>query len=173
MKFLDDLTQDELKRRLAYNPETGEFHYRFATGGKPAGSRAGTFCSQGYRSIAIRKRLYKEHRLAWLYVHGRWPDGLIDHIDLQPSNNRIANLREATSQQNQFNRSPGRNKTGYKGVLVHKDGKFSAVAKIGRRYHLGMFKTAKEAGDAYREFVTKHHGEYCRVPVNPGGDNAS
>lgn len=163
MKFRNDLTQDELKRILSYDAETGHFHFRMTRGGNIAGSRAGTVCSQGYRSISVKGHLYKEHRLAWLYIYGQWPRGLIDHIDRQPSNNRIGNLREATSQQNQFN-CRRKNKTGFKGVCSDGKGKFFASAKIGsRRFHLGTYETAAEAAVAYQNFAADNHGQYHRV----------
>lgn len=97
------INQKRLKEVLDYDPATGVFTWRVelnARGkvGDPAGCN-----SWGYRVIRIDGRLYGAHRLVWLYVHGRWPDAMIDHVNGDRSDNRIENLREANSVQNAHN----------------------------------------------------------------------
>jgi hypothetical protein len=96
-----DLTAEYLRQLLSYDPDTGLFRWRVQLGfrGK-VGAVAGTTHSKGYRQIRIDGRIYRAHRLAWLYIHGEWPSGGLDHIDGNPANNAIANLRPATQQQN-------------------------------------------------------------------------
>lgn len=58
------------------------------------GERAGALAEDGYRYITIDGQQYPEHEVAWLYVHGQWPDGELEHIDGNRANNRIENLKE-------------------------------------------------------------------------------
>lgn len=137
------ITQQRLREVLDYDPETGEFRWLVATGRRVnVGDLAGTD-SYGRRFIRIDKRRYRAHRLAWLYVHGRWPANEIDHINGVADDNRIANLREATRSQNCENRrKPKRNSTsGFLGVWTHKaTGKLRAqIVHNGKNYHLGLF----------------------------------
>jgi hypothetical protein len=169
VKFKDNLTRAQLIEKLDYDPGTGIFTWK--TGWK-AGTPAGTPCSLGYISIGIGKRNgFKAHRLAWLYVHGCWPAGLIDHIDGNSQNNRIANLREATSSDNSVNfHTPRFNKTGFRGVVAL-NGKFSSVPRFrGQRFYLGTFDTAAEAHAAYMRFRANKDGAFFaghnRVPFN-------
>ena len=107
---------------------------------------------------------FRAHRLAWLYVHGRWPAEQIDHIDQNTSNNRLNNLREATASQNKANKSPRRNNLlGVRGVSREKGGrKFrAAITKDGHRLYLGAFGTVKAASAAYQKAANKLFGEFA------------
>jgi hypothetical protein len=107
---------------------------------------AGYIGNDGYRAIKIEGKMYKAHRLVWKYHCGKDPKEFIDHIDGNKTNNNMENLREATRQQNNFNRGPAKkNELGIKGV--RKDGnKYRATIKInGKKKHLGMFFTIEEA----------------------------
>jgi hypothetical protein len=88
------LTAERLRKRLRYDAETGLFTRRVGSGHAHAGDMAGSVHSTGYVRICIDGGRYTAHRLAWLYVHGVWPSGQIDHINRNRSDNRIANLRE-------------------------------------------------------------------------------
>ena len=91
------LTQKKVKQYLNYDPLTGEFTWIVHRRCLKAGSVAGCLY-RGYTSIRISGKQYYAHRLAWLYVYGYFPEHQIDHIDRNPSNNRINNLRHASSQ---------------------------------------------------------------------------
>ena len=108
----------ELRRLLSYDPKTGDFRWRVSRGGGVrAGDLAGTLHSGGYWQIYVNNRLYLAHRLAWLYVYGKWPDKGIDHKNGIRTDNRICNLREATASQNGANKGRlTRNTSGFKGV---------------------------------------------------------
>jgi hypothetical protein len=67
-----------------------------------AGSKAGTLTKRGYTNIFIKRRTYKLHRLVYMFHYGYFPK-CIDHIDGNPANNFIENLREATIAENQLN----------------------------------------------------------------------
>jgi hypothetical protein len=92
------LNAARLRELMHYEPETGRVVRRTATRGHRAGAVAGCTRRDGYQVISIDGYRYLAHRLAWLYVHGAWPDGDLDHINANPSDNRIANLRAATSE---------------------------------------------------------------------------
>ena len=81
------------------------------------GQQFGTRHIYGYRQGSLKGKRYKEHRLIWLYHYGEWPKECIDHINGIRDDNRIENLREATNQQNQFNRKSEKDSSSqYKGV---------------------------------------------------------
>lgn len=113
----NQITQKKLKELLHYDSETGIFTWIITnTNYVKAGDVAGTE-SHGYIVIAIEGETYKAHRLAWLYVHGYFPENLLDHKDRIRHHNWINNLREASNQCNQ--RNTGNrvdNKSGVKGV---------------------------------------------------------
>jgi hypothetical protein len=160
------ITADELKEELRYDPDTGYFYWLRSKGGMRAGDRAGLLQPKGNRTIGVRNGVYQEHRLAWLYVHGSWPKNQIDHINCNSSDNRIANLREATPFQNQGNtRLPKTNTSGFKGVWFRKQtGKWEARIKCrGKPRHLGTFPTPELASEAYWRAAQEQFGEFARL----------
>src|SRR5690606_28968194 len=123
------LTHERLTALFDYDPLTGVFLRRIDSGRARAGSTAGYRRSDGYIKVFAENRQWLAHRLAWFYVHGRPPQSGIDHIDGNPSNNRIANLREATQSQNNANaKRPRHNTSGFKGVSKSR-GKWQAVVQ--------------------------------------------
>lgn len=119
----------------------------------------------GYRSISIDDRDYLAHRLAWLYVHGKWPPHQLDHINMDRADNRMCNLRQADNAENNCNRPLQSNNTsGFKGVSFHKQTrKWKASLKVrGKDIHLGLFDEAEAAAAAYRLAAQKHFGEFAR-----------
>ena len=104
-------SQQELQALFEYSPNTGLFIYKVKPNfrikiGSVAGTVKTTGKSKGYCFIKINGQLYQASRLAWLYVYGIDPGDLtVDHIDRNPSNNAIDNLRLATLSEQAFNRS--------------------------------------------------------------------
>ena len=141
-------TQSELKEALNYNPETGVFTWIISRGnGVKSGDVAGYIMLNGYASIRIGKISYLSHRLAFLYVYGRWPKE-IDHINHDKSDNRWVNLREVSKQENQRNRSMNKNNTsGVAGVgWDKKNNRWEAQIKAkGKSIKLGRFIDKFEA----------------------------
>tara|TARA_R110000822_G_scaffold5655_5_gene24253 strand:- start:1129 stop:1614 length:486 start_codon:yes stop_codon:yes gene_type:complete len=120
---------------------------------------AGVVRPRGHREIEVKGKEYKAHRLIWLYVNGKFPDNHIDHIDGDPSNNRIENLRDVTRQENNKNkRKPRTNKSGHMGVCWHKaSDKWRAHIKVdGVLKHLGLFNVLEDAVAARQAASVKH-----------------
>lgn len=120
--------------------------------------------SNGYQEVTINKKKYYAHRLIFMMFHGYWPVQ-IDHIDNNRSNNLLSNLREANNAQNNRNtKLRSTNKSGYKGVYLHKQNK-NFVARITVNYkdiHLGCYKTIEEAHEAYKKAALELHGSFAR-----------
>lgn len=162
------ITQEELKKLFYYDPNTGLFTRLIKTARRhKVGEVAGNYYGNGYMRLMIKGKEYMLHRLAWLYVYGEMPaDKQIDHINCIKDDNRINNLRLATGYQNSSNqRISRRNTAGHKGVFFNKSrGKYQAYCAVrGKRYYLGAFRTSEEAGIAYNNFASKHHGEFFRA----------
>ncbi len=161
-------SQDLLQWFLEYDPDTGVFTWKAGTsnGKREAGDVAGTRRAFGYIYIGINGQQLAAHRLAWVYVYGVDPGDMeIDHIDGNPSNNAIANLRLATSSQQKRNKSVQRNnRYGLKGAYYHacrRGKKWRSQIKVGNVLHfLGYFHTAEEAHAAYREASLRMEGEF-------------
>jgi hypothetical protein len=116
-KIIQLPTQAELRTLLAYDPDTGRFTWRVSRGTVRAGSPAGWLHKLGYVYIGLNGKNYKAHRLAWVYTYGTDPVGLIDHIDRNPANNGLANLRAVSDGQNNQNKRVYKNSaSGHKGV---------------------------------------------------------
>ncbi len=118
------------------------------------GEKAGHLLN-GYLITQIQKTTYRVHQLIFLYHHGYIPK-IIDHIDRNPLNNNIENLREVTKSENGFNRGKNKNNTSkYKCVTYMKDKKkWKAYIKInGKQKHLGYFMAPELAYEAYCKFV--------------------
>lgn len=149
-----ELTQEELKRLLHYDPETGVFTWRVKPAQRVAiGTVAGCLHSRGYWRVSIQGKIRRSHRLAWLYIHGYLPVSGIDHINGVKSDNRLANLRLANLSENGQNqrRAQSDGTSGYLGVSYHKKRKKwrSQICIEGRYIHIGFFPTAEKAHDAY------------------------
>lgn len=127
--------------------------------------------SDGYiyirvKANTIKSKRYLAHRLIWLYHNKKYPKNLIDHIDGDRSNNKIENLREATSQQNSMNRKVRNDSnTGIKGVFYSKEKNSycSAIMVNEKRIHLGTFKTIEEARDVYNTASNINYAEFSNV----------
>ncbi|WP_186276154.1 HNH endonuclease [Burkholderia gladioli] len=148
------LTHEYLVEHVHYDAETGVFT-RIKTNRTPAllGPVKGNPMGAGYLALSIGNRQYYMHRLAWFYVHGKWPARAIDHINGDRTDNRLANLRDVSQAENMQNvrRPKAYSSTGLLGVAKCRD-KFRAEIRInGRKKHLGTFDTAESAHLAYMD----------------------
>lgn len=166
------LTSGNFRKFVNYDATSGFFTWLERTWGaapkrfnvRYAGTRAGASHVRGYRQIGLEGfGMFGEARLAWLYMTGKWPKDEIDHINGDPSDNRFANLREATSSENKANRRvQDTSRSGIKGVRF-KNGKWLAsVKKDGRSVHLGSFASAEAASAAFACAVKLVRGEFAR-----------
>ena len=147
------LTQAELKEILRYEPETGAFTWnRQRKNGALAGDVAGHVSGEGYWAIGIGGVHWQAHRVAWFYVHGVWPE-TIDHINGCKADNRIINLKNcSTSENNQNTHGPQVNsKSQMLGVSWHKKAKKwqAHICVYKERKYLGLFDDVNEAHKAY------------------------
>lgn len=160
----DDLSADRLRELLHYDTETGVFRWKLKTSnrsnrikvGEPTGKKLSSF---GYVRVGIDGVVYQAHRLAWLYVHGCWPSGQLDHINGCRSDNRISNLRDVPQTTNMQNIKVARkdNKCGLLGVSTNGK-KWSARIHVdGVAKHLGTFETKELAHQAYIEAKRLFH----------------
>lgn len=163
---MSELTVDELKEQLKFDPDTGCFTW---ITGKQIGQIAGTTATRGgYRKICLNYQRYSAHHLAWLYIYGVLPKQRLDHIDGNRDNNCIANLREADPSQSRMNISIGRNNTsGVKGVRWSKDRKkwLVTVQAYGVVHRIGFFTDLKDAAAARESAAKRIHGDFARHSV--------
>lgn len=166
------LTAKRLRSILDIDLETGECRWRWRTdisrrsNLRWAGKIAGTPHNAGYVQIRIDGKRYLRHRLIWLAAKGRWPKDEVDHKNLIRNDDRIKNLREATSAQNRFNHKIySTNTSGKRGVHWHrKNRNWVAVISIKNKpKHLGSFKTKTEAHAAYVIAAINRGGEFARA----------
>ena len=159
------LTAEVLRSLMRYEAETGRF-FALHTNNQFSTDRAmGGIGNHGYRVITVKGHRYLAHRLAWLWMTGEWPANRIDHKNMDRSDNRWENLREATDSQNKANGLAYRSShLKIKGVRLHENGRYQVRLCIGngKSRHLGMFNTAEEAAEAYRRAVTEQNGEFAR-----------
>ncbi len=94
--------EEDLKQALKYDPQTGILVW--GPGTKFAGKQAGHVTKRGHLTVNRGKKSLQAHRVAWLLHYGKWPTNGIDHIDGNPGNNRIANLRDVGQQDNNRNK---------------------------------------------------------------------
>jgi hypothetical protein len=149
------ITQERLKELFDY--QDGQLIRKINRGRGEKGARwkAGTSLGHptksGYQLASVDYGMYKLHRLIWLWHYGEFPENQLDHIDGNPSNNRIENLRNATDAQNMQNQRKARanNKLGIQGVYKVKNRFRAVLTTHGKGKHLGYFSTAEEAHEAY------------------------
>jgi hypothetical protein len=160
------ITQEYLKDILIYDKETGIFTWKVNhTCKSKIGKLAGSIKQNKYVEVQINKKRYYAHRLAWLYEYGQFPKQQLDHINNNPNDNRIENLREASYSQNGMNKSLQKNnKSGVKGVgWCETAKKWRARITINKiEYHLGLFSDLELAELVVTEARNKYHGEFAR-----------
>ena len=142
--------------RWDYEADTGVLR----RAGEPRGYR-----KLGYLWVRFGPKVVAVHRVAWLLVHGVWPERHIDHVSGDGEDNRLCNLRAATPPQNMANIGPMRNNTsGFKGVSRH-HGRWRATCRVGPggAKHLGYFDSREDAAAAYDVYLREHKGSFART----------
>lgn len=192
LELILEITQEYVKEALEYDPETGIFKWRLdrpdhhfkdwrgrngfirnispdRVAGNLQQPTERNPCS--YIVIGLSEKLYRAHRLAWLYVYGDWPSEDVDHINLDTTDNRIENLRLSLDKLNHRNRSRYKNNTsGISGVSFHaKLNKWQAEGQQvidGKRvrHYLGVFASFFDACAARKSWelrfgYSENHGK--------------
>jgi hypothetical protein len=158
-----DLTAARLRELLHYDAITGEFTWRvYRCGRAIQGQQAARqLRPHGYLTIFVDGKVFRAHRLAWLYVTGSWPSGVVDHMDGKTDNNAFSNLRDVSHSVNLQNRRQARvdSLLGLMGVTHHpKNNKYQARITLDKKTKsLGYFCTAEEAHQAYLEAKRQLH----------------
>jgi len=159
------LLQENLKHLFNYDEQSGFFTWKSKPSKKIViGDLAGCLSKNGYLLIGFNKKRYYAHRLVWLYCYGKFPKGVIDHINGIKTDNRLCNLREVTKTQNGQNRkkAPKTNKfsndLGISWMVSLKKWR-SRITVNGKQIHLGIFDNKENALSAYLQAKAKYHIE--------------
>jgi len=166
------ITQKRLIEVLDYDPDTGIFtwkRHQHRHLKSLAGKVAGYLTKRGYIRIAIDRKKYLAHRLAWMYIHGAFPKNQTDHSNHNRSDNKIQNLSDVTQLENNKNQALRKNnKSGHPGVYRPKNGKGWRV-RINNRNHKqvegGSFTEYLDAVNR-RKVLEKQYGYH----INHGMD---
>lgn len=157
------LTAERVHQALNYDPETGVFTWKESNSNRRKNGAVAGCTFNGRTYVCVDYKICFAHRLAWLYMTGEWPTHQIDHINGDPSDNRIANLRDVSQSVNLENqRKPRSNNTsGYLGVKPYKRGNkkpwVSQIVVKGKTINLGYFETAIAGHEAYLAAKRKLH----------------
>ena len=153
----DDLTASKARELFRYDPETGILYRRHATCEK-----VGRAKSNGYLVVHAYGKNRQAHRVIWLMVHGKWPEGEIDHINGVRTDNRLENLRDVSHTLNSRNR-PDAKRNPVIGP-VPKDGEWFVVLPHYEDYTMeGPFNNHADAHD----FFAKHIAKRAKTEGNP------
>ena len=157
-----------LKEHFEYVPETGKLLWKKVNSNAVKVGQEAGHLSQGYIRTYVKGKQVMVHKIIWALTYNEWPDGDIDHINMNRADNRLSNLRKVTRSENFYNRTKYKNNTtGYKGVTAHtvKNGtKFVARIRYdNKQKYIGIYNSPEEAKAAYDEAAKLYHGEYARL----------
>jgi len=164
---------DLLKSVVSYDPDTGLFAWLPRDADFYSGPSAATSCKRWNTMYAGKPALktrdgagYLEgeflgyrvlaHRAAWAIAHGEWPR-VIDHIDGDPENNRIANLRDTSHFGNAQNR---KDRPGRAGIVQTPGGAWFAMITVeGHKMRSPTYPTEESAIAARADLVARFYDE--------------
>ena len=132
------LTQGRVKELFDYDAKTGILTWRINRRGKAkVGDVAGVVNGEGYIKLSVDSKQYLAHRIIWLWVYGYLPEGNIDHVSRDRTDNRLCNLREISPSCNSKNSCVSvRNLSGVKGVRGDKYSYHAFIYHKGRQTHI-------------------------------------
>jgi hypothetical protein len=170
------LTQKYLNKRLLYDKNTGKLYWKYNPNyninwnERYANKECGRIIKEKRNNYKYKTRKLtisidgKQHtfsvaRIIWILVYNEFPN-IIDHIDRNPLNNKLNNLRNVTHYINNRNRSIlESNKSGISGVLkYHK--KFYATISYKSKLFTGPLRDTIDNAKQDRLIFEKLIGGY-------------
>ena len=158
--FNSTVSVERVKELLDYNPETGVFTWKSDRNSLiKKGDVAGTLATFGHIQLRVNHRCVLAHRAAWALTQGEWPKTDIDHINGDPADNRIENLRMVSRGHNLQNQRKAHrdSKSGRLGVKQVGKKWYAKIMADGVLHRLGIFLTPEEASAAYLEAKRRLH----------------
>jgi hypothetical protein len=157
------LTQAQVQNLFDY--KDGNLYWKTITGNGSVkvGDKAGSLKKNGRVVVSISNHVYFLHRIIFFYHHGYFPQ-MIDHINRDPLDNRIENLRECTWAENNRNRAKIKTRTSqFKGVSwssrLHR---WEVGIKVnGKSIRIGHSKNEHEAAEMYNNSAKYYFGEFA------------
>lgn len=161
------ITQERVKELFNYDYKNGVLTWISKPASKAnaslIGKRAGTQRKDGRRQVRVDNRMYMEHNIIFLWVYGFMPQE-VDHVNLDPSDNRIKNLRECTRSQNSANRTAqNNNKLGVKGVSRRPGGSYLMQIRCNGKLIQKTYRNISDARCEYRRLATELFGGFART----------
>lgn len=159
-KNVPDISVSEVLEMMQYNSD-GTLTWKIKRGPCPIGQRVGTVTNGRLQTCIKNTRVYVAN-VVWFIHHGYFPaekEMIVDHIDGDPMNNRIENLRICSFSENRMNSKPRKDKS-QRGVFTTGEKFYSIIGKGKKLYHLGTFETEAEAAAAYQGASRVLHGEF-------------
>jgi hypothetical protein len=160
MEKVTGIARDVLHELFTY--DNGTLKNKSPRGRAKVGCAIGTIDSHGYLVATVKGKVYKVHRL----IYGMFTDMVplvLDHINGNPTDNRIENLRPATIEQNGYNRKVNKNSSSQiKGVAFLRGKWMAQCQSTGKRKYLGVFASAEQAALALKEFRNDTQKEFAR-----------
>jgi len=151
-ELFEYLPNGELKRKITTSPKSIE------------GTIVGNGDLRRYKYFSFKGKKYYNHRVVWLLHHGCMPKQ-IDHINGNPLDNRIENLRECNQSQNNWNQGIKiTNKSGHKGISWYvRDKRWVAKLNVcGKSHIVGNFVNKDDAIKAMEKARIELHKEFAR-----------
>lgn len=195
---LDRSREGVIKAWFDYNPDTGEITWKewvspdwykhagcYATFMKERAGKPVDFYKHplGHLHVTIggKQGIYA-HQIVWVLTYGELPKHEIDHIDGDPQNNAVENLRDVPRNINHRNQKlRSSNSSGVTGVSLHKEtGKWVTSVTVNGKYkHLGIFRNIEDAVSARQDFLsenkhlgfTERHGKCLKTDNKVGGES--
>lgn len=151
---------DVFRSSLEY--KGGKLFWKTSIGNRAKiGEEAGYFIRLKYRVIEVKRKPYYSHRIIWYLIHNEWPILNIDHIDGNPENNLVENLRLCNQSLNCANK---KSKRKYKSVYQNPKGRwYSKICKDYKSIHLGTFDTPEAAAEAYNVKAKELFGDFSKL----------
>ena len=156
------MTPEEAHELWRY--DQGKLYWRATNRRAKINAEAGCVHGNGYREIGVQKKVYGTHRIVFLMFYGYIPEQ-VDHIDGNPLNNRIENLRAANPRTNGRNRKLNANSaSGAKNVSLCKAiGKWKvSLLRDGVSHYYGAFTSLADAEAMAARARIQLHGDFAR-----------